>query len=71
MPPRFLMCPQCGAISFYVRDSSATLRFFKVHPDKTLAHSVPPPEPPDTSDINCASCSWHGPITKLKSVFFG
>ncbi len=74
MPPKWLMCPQCGAILFYVRTESGTNLFFKVNPERNL---VPTREEFEQvvglqpEQINCASCSWKGPVRKLKDRFIG
>ncbi len=70
---KFLMCPQCGSPLFYVQGRNGLL-FFHVELDKNLKPTKSQFNEVlemEIDEINCSSCSWKGPIRKLKKVFFG
>ncbi|MFW5775316.1 MAG: hypothetical protein ACOCW2_03405 [Chitinivibrionales bacterium] len=70
---KYLMCPQCGSPLFYVQGKNGYV-FFHVDFDKSIVPTKPEFDEVlgmQLDEINCSSCSWKGPLRKLKKVFFG
>lgn len=74
MPPRYLLCPQCGSHRFLVCPSGGKPVFFYVDIDRR-------PLPTETSradltgldltQVCCCGCSWKGALHKLVRFFSG
>jgi hypothetical protein len=68
------MCPQCGSPLFYIADERGDYLFFHVALDCTIKPTKPAYDAAagrELEEINCSSCSWKGPVRKLKKVFIG
>jgi hypothetical protein len=70
--PRYLLCPQCGAHRFFVKDATGQNVYFHVTPEHQpvpTAASNANLDGLDFSVIYCCGCSWKGPLHKLVPVF--
>ena len=70
---RYLSCPQCGVKIFYVSNTGGKV-FFHVNGEKIPVPALTT-RPSDLEDldftrIHCKSCSWSGPISALKTLYY-
>ena len=71
---RYLLCPQCGAHRFFVKDSTGSAVYFHVDMQQ---QPVPTGESAAILDghgfsvIYCCGCSWSGGLHKLVRFFAG
>ncbi len=65
---KYLICPQCGIVNFYVKNDagerlnvkvSRTLEIIPVDKSKNI-------EAYNLDELFCLGCSWHGKISELK-----
>jgi hypothetical protein len=68
MATKYLVCPQCGIIRFYVKNDDGTCVVVQVTRDFEVV-PVNAGDSLDGFDLNylyCLGCSWKGSVSKLK-----